>query len=123
MSVSAQTPDVRLRTGVEVGRPRTLDDVIERGTGRLLELQRPGGWWAGELESNVTITAEHLFFLEFLRLRDEETTAGVRAELLARQRSDGLWSIYEGGDADLNATVEALHSATPGRACGPMLPS
>ena len=97
------------KAGVDVraGAPRTLDDVLERGTRRLLELQRPGGWWAGELESNVTITAQHLFFLEFLQLRDAETTTRVRAELLARQRPDGLWSIYEGGDPDLNVTVEA----------------
>jgi squalene-hopene/tetraprenyl-beta-curcumene cyclase len=61
----------------------------------------------GELESNVTITAEHLFFLEFLRIRDEATTARVMAELLARQRPDGLWSIYHGGEPDLNATIEA----------------
>lgn len=84
-----------------------VDQAIERGLGRLRELQAPGGFWVGELESNVTITAEHLFFLEFLRIRDDETTARVTAELLARQRPDGLWSIYEGGDPDLNATMEA----------------
>jgi squalene-hopene/tetraprenyl-beta-curcumene cyclase len=92
---------------VDIGRARSLDDAIERGAARLLELQRPGGWWAGELESNVTITAQHLFFLEFLRLRDAETTERVRAELLARERGDGLWAIYEGAEPDLNATVEA----------------
>ena len=107
MSVGASTPGVHSRERVDVGRPRTIDDVIERGSGRLLELQRPGGWWAGELESNVTITAEHLFFLEFLQLRDACTTARVRAELLERQRADGLWAIYESGEPDLNATVEA----------------
>jgi squalene-hopene/tetraprenyl-beta-curcumene cyclase len=84
-----------------------LDRTVEAGVDRLLALQAPGGWWVGELESNVTITAEHLFFLEFLRIRDEATTFGIMAELLARQRSDGLWSIYYGGEADLNATIEA----------------
>ncbi len=107
MTIGATRDLDRAGVGVRVGTPRTLDDVLERGTRRLLELQRPGGWWAGELESNVTITAQHLFFLEFLQLRDVETTTRVQAELLARQRSDGLWSIFEGGDPDLNATVEA----------------
>ena len=107
MTIGATRDLDRAGVGVRVGTPRTLDDVLERGTRRLLELQRPGGWWAGELESNVTITAQHLFFLEFLQLRDAETTTRVRAELLARQRPDGLWSIYHGGDPDLNATVEA----------------
>jgi squalene-hopene/tetraprenyl-beta-curcumene cyclase len=84
-----------------------VDPAIEAGVARLLSLQEPAGWWAGELESNVTITAEHLFFLEFLGIRDDETTVGVMAELLAQQRPDGLWSIYHGGEPDLNATIEA----------------
>ncbi len=87
--------------------PTALDRAIDGAVGRLVELQDPGGWWVGELESNVTITAEHLLFLEFLGIRDEETTARVMAELLAEQRPDGLWSIYHGGDPDINATMEA----------------
>ena len=85
----------------------SVDRAVEAGVRRLFELQEPGGWWVGELESNVTITAEHLFFLEFMRLRDEESTFGVMTELLAQQRPDGLWSIYHGGEPDLNATAEA----------------
>lgn len=92
-----------------------LDRAIDAGAERLLALQNPGGWWVGELESNVTITAEHLFFLEFLRIRDEETTARIMAELLAQQRPDGLWSIYYGGEPDLNATMEAYAAL---RLCG-----
>lgn len=82
---------------------RTLDDGVQR----LFALQKPGGWWVDELESNVTITAELLFFLEFMGIRDEATTFGVMTELLHRQRPDGLWSIYWGGEPDLNATLEA----------------
>ena len=41
-----------------------LDHALEAGTRRLLELQRPGGWWVGELESNATMIAEHLFMLQ-----------------------------------------------------------
>jgi squalene-hopene/tetraprenyl-beta-curcumene cyclase len=84
-----------------------LDRAIEAGAERLIALQEPGGWWVGELESNVTITAEHLFFLEFMGIRDEATTFGIMSELLAQQRPDGLWSIYHGGEPDLNATIEA----------------
>jgi squalene-hopene/tetraprenyl-beta-curcumene cyclase len=84
-----------------------LEGAIEAGARRLLELQQPGGWWVGELESNVTMTAQHLFLLEFLRLRDEETTRRCVNELLARQREDGTWAIYWGGEPDLAATMEA----------------
>ena len=82
---------------------RTLDAAVEH----LLSLQKPGGWWVGELESNVTMTAQWLLVLEFLRLRDEDTTRRVTNELLARQRPDGLWSIYWEGEPDLAATLES----------------
>jgi squalene-hopene/tetraprenyl-beta-curcumene cyclase len=84
-----------------------LDRAVELGAKRLLELQRPGGWWVGELESNVTMTAQHLLFHEFMRTRTEDLTWGCVSELLARQRPDGLWSIYHGGEPDLPATLES----------------
>ena len=84
-----------------------LDRSLDAGVERLVELQKPGGWWVGELESNVTMTAQHLLMLEFLRLRDEETTRRCANELLARQRPDGLWAIYWGGEPDLPATLES----------------
>ena len=38
-----------------------LDNAVKRATERLLELQHPDGWWVGELESNATMIAQHLF--------------------------------------------------------------
>jgi squalene-hopene/tetraprenyl-beta-curcumene cyclase len=84
-----------------------LERAVDAGARRLLELQQPGGWWVGELESNVTMTAQHLFLLEFLQLRDDETTRRCANELLARQRDDGTWAIYWGGEPDFAATMEA----------------
>src|SRR5919108_3822173 len=95
----------RSRMTVTVG--TDLDRTLDSGAEHLLSLQKPGGWWVGELESNVTMTAQHLFLLEFLRLRDEETTQRIVNELLARQRPDGLWSIYWEGEPDLAATLES----------------
>jgi squalene-hopene/tetraprenyl-beta-curcumene cyclase len=85
----------------------SLDSAIERGAERLLSLQHPDGWWKGELESNATMIAEHLFLLHFLGLRDAETDRLLANELLARRREDGTWSIWFEGPADLSVTVEA----------------
>ena len=71
-----------------------LDTALERGIRRLLELQRPEGYWVGELESNATMVAEHLFMLHFLGLRDPETDRKLANELLARRRDDGTWAIW-----------------------------
>jgi squalene-hopene/tetraprenyl-beta-curcumene cyclase len=84
-----------------------LDRALDAGVERLLELQRPGGWWVGELESNVTMTAQHVFLLHFLRRLDEDTLRRCANELLARQLPDGTWAIYRGGEPDLAATIEA----------------
>jgi squalene-hopene/tetraprenyl-beta-curcumene cyclase len=84
-----------------------LDRALEAGVERLLSLQKPGGHWVAELESNVTMTAQHIFWHEFLRLADEDTVGRCANELLARQRPDGTWAIYWGGEPDLAATVEA----------------
>ena len=82
---------------------RTLDAAVER----LLSLQHAEGFWVAELESNVTMTAQHIFWTTFLGLADEDTVQRCANELLARRRDDGTWAIYWGGEPDLAATVEA----------------
>jgi squalene-hopene/tetraprenyl-beta-curcumene cyclase len=84
-----------------------LDSAVERGSERLLSLQHPDGWWKGELESNATMIAEHVFLHHFLGLRDAETDRLLANELLARRRADGTWSIWFEGPPDLSVTVEA----------------
>jgi squalene-hopene/tetraprenyl-beta-curcumene cyclase len=84
-----------------------LDAAIERGTRRLLELQRPDGVWVGELESNVTMTAQHLFWHHYLDLRTPDLDRRIANELLARMRDDGTWSIWFEGPPDLSTSIEA----------------
>src|SRR5256714_6686978 len=85
----------------------SLDLALERATARLLELQHPGGWWVGELESTATVIARHLFWHHFTGLRTPELDRKIANELEARQRDDGTWSIWHGGPPDLSTTVEA----------------
>ena len=84
-----------------------LDRAVERATERLLELQHPDGFWVGELESNATMIAQHLYWLHFLGLRDPETDRKLANELMARRRDDGTWSIWYEGPPDLSTTLEA----------------
>src|SRR2546421_231871 len=84
-----------------------LDAAVERATVRLLELQHPEGWWVGELESNATMIAQHLFWHHVLGLRTPDLDRKIANELLARQREDGTWSIWFEGPADLSTSIEA----------------
>ncbi|HEY2543035.1 MAG TPA: squalene--hopene cyclase [Gaiellaceae bacterium] len=92
-----------------------LDEAIDRGTRRLLELQRPDGVWVGELESNVTMTAQHLFWNHALGLRTADMDRRIANELMARMRDDGTWSIWFEGPADLSTSIEAYVAL---RMCG-----
>ncbi len=84
-----------------------IDAAIDAGTRRLLELQRPDGIWVGELESNVTMTAQHLFWNHVLGLRTPDLDRRIANELMARMREDGTWSIWFEGPPDLSSSIEA----------------
>ena len=88
-----------LRTG--------LDRAIERATAHLLDLQFEEGYWWAELESNVTITAEHVFLRHILGVSDDAELGRVARYLLDEQRADGTWGNWHEGPPDLSTTVEA----------------
>jgi squalene-hopene/tetraprenyl-beta-curcumene cyclase len=81
--------------------------ALDRATRHLTGLQNSGGWWQGELETNVTMDAEDLLLREFLGVRTEEETQAAARWIRSRQRADGTWANFHGGDGDLSTTVEA----------------
>jgi squalene-hopene/tetraprenyl-beta-curcumene cyclase len=84
-----------------------VDGAIAVGVDHLLSLQDDDGYWWAELESNVTITAEHLFLRHILGNFDPEEGRAASADILSRQREDGTWSNWYDGPAELSTTVEA----------------
>ncbi|HEY7125580.1 MAG TPA: terpene cyclase/mutase family protein [Ktedonobacterales bacterium] len=86
-------------------------EVVEKAIARtqdyLLAAQSPEGWWCGELESNVTITAEYLFLTHFLNVGDQARWAKIANYLRDQQRDDGTWGIYYDAPGDLSTTIEA----------------
>src|SRR4051794_20326830 len=113
--------------GMSVATETRLDAAIEDATARLLELQHAGGYWVGELESNVTMTAQHLFWHHVLGLRTPELDRKIGNELLARRRDDGTGAIWFEGPPDLSTSIEAyvacpLAGANPGPRPAALLP-
>ncbi len=89
-------------SGAEAGRV-----ALRRAVDRLLALQEPGGWWKGELETNVTMDAEDMLLREFLGIREAGPSARCADWIRSKQRDDGSWSNFHGGPAELSTTIES----------------
>ena len=89
--------------------------ALGRGRDGLLARQHGEGWWLGELESNATIVAEHVFLVTMLGIAREDDLRRLANELRARQLPDGGWPVWYDGPSDLSTTVEAWYAL---RLCG-----
>jgi squalene-hopene/tetraprenyl-beta-curcumene cyclase len=81
--------------------------ALELARERLLALQHEGGWWQGELQTNVTMDAEDMLLREFLGVRREDETRRTAAWIRSQQRADGTWANFHGGPGELSTTIEA----------------
>ncbi len=86
---------------------RATRPSLKRAVEWLLQSQSTEGWWSGELETNVTMTAEHVLLFRFLGVPIDELRAGATVHILRNQRADGSWALYYDGPADLSTTIEA----------------
>jgi squalene-hopene/tetraprenyl-beta-curcumene cyclase len=86
---------------------RQAHATLDRAVDHLLGLQDPGGWWKGELETNVTMDAEDLLMRQFLGIRTPEQTEESARFIRSRQRADGSWANSYFGPGDVSTTAEA----------------
>jgi squalene-hopene/tetraprenyl-beta-curcumene cyclase len=84
-----------------------LSRSIEISRVYLLSRQHEKGYWVDELESNVTISAELIFFMHLTNRLDTERQEKIVNYLLYMQREDGSWPLFQGGLCDINSTVES----------------
>ena len=95
------------RVGLLSATLEALDPALDRAVSHLLSMQHEEGYWWGELESNVTITSEHLFLTHILGVGKEEEWIKIAAQIKKMQRDDGTWAVWYDGPGDLSTTIEA----------------
>jgi len=87
---------------------RVVDQTIKKAQNHLLGIQSQEGYWVGELEADVTVTAGYIPLMYFMRGKvDPERQQKVVNYVISKQRVDGSWSIYYDGPGDLNVTIQA----------------
>lgn len=85
----------------------SLERGIQRASDFLLRQQQPDGHWVGQLEADTTLESDTLKLFHLTGRADSDKQRRLIRTILAHQRSDGGWPIYEGGPSELNATVKA----------------
>jgi squalene-hopene/tetraprenyl-beta-curcumene cyclase len=110
VSVSTGVPPAQASSksaAVSPSEGRGLPEAIRRSQNHLLNLQKPEGYWVGELMVDSTLVSDTVAFQHWDHHVDPAWQRKAVNHLFSQQLSDGGWNIYHGGPAEVNATIKA----------------
>src|SRR5581483_11798446 len=89
--------------------------AISRAAPALLALQKPEGYWVGDLLADSTLESDYVLLQLWLyppeggewKPRTWNRIQRARQAILDRQRPDGGFEIYPDGPSEINATIKA----------------
>src|SRR3954466_5821232 len=84
-----------------------LETAILRAQEHLLSIQKPEGYWVGELMVDSTLVSDMLAYHHWDGNVDPEWQRKAVNHIFSMQLPDGGWNIYHGGPAEVNATIKA----------------
>jgi len=96
-----------LRTDVGFESRIALEAAIERSQNYLLSLQKPEGYWIGELMVDSTVVSDTVAYHHWNGKIDPEWQRKAVNHLFSMQLADGGWNNYYGGPPEVNATIKA----------------
>ena len=85
----------------------SLGHAIRAAQQNLLRLQKPDGYWVGELMVDSTLCSDYVLYMHWADEVDAVLQEKCVAHIRRRQLEDGGWNIYEGGPSEMNASVKA----------------
>ncbi|MEN3333503.1 MAG: squalene-hopene/tetraprenyl-beta-curcumene cyclase [Blastocatellia bacterium] len=72
-----------------------------------LQTQHPDGHWCGELEGDTILESEYILTMHFIGRLDSDKVRKAANYIRQKQLPEGGWAIYEGGPAEVSASVKA----------------
>ncbi|HTR43374.1 MAG TPA: squalene--hopene cyclase [Pseudomonadales bacterium] len=89
------------------GFAQDLDTAILRAQNNLLSLQKPEGYFVGELMVDSTLVSDMVAYHHWDGRVDKAWQRKAVHRLFSMQLRDGGWNIYYGGPSEVNATIKA----------------
>ena len=84
-----------------------LETATRRSQDYLLSVQRPEGFWVGELMVDSTLVSDMIAYHHWNGKVDPKWQRKAVNHIFSMQLPDGGWNIYHGGPAEINATIKA----------------
>ncbi|MGA3284248.1 MAG: squalene--hopene cyclase [Verrucomicrobiota bacterium] len=84
-----------------------METAILRAQENLLGLQRPEGYWVGELMVDSTLVTDTVVYHHWAGKVNKTWQRKAVNRIFSMQLPDGGWNIYLGGPSDVNATIKA----------------
>lgn len=84
-----------------------LEAATKRSQDYLFSIQKPEGFWVGELMVDSTLVSDTVAYHHWNGKVDAEWQRKAVNHLFSMQLPDGGWNIYYGGPAEVNATIKA----------------
>jgi squalene-hopene/tetraprenyl-beta-curcumene cyclase len=92
---------------VSGGFAQDLDNAISRAQNNLLSLQKPEGYWVGELMVDSTLVSDMVAYHHWDGRVDKAWQRKAVHHIFSMQLRDGGWNIYNNGPSEVNATIKA----------------
>jgi squalene-hopene/tetraprenyl-beta-curcumene cyclase len=84
-----------------------FEAALLRSQEYLLSVQKPEGYWVGELMVDSTLVSDMVAYHHWDDSVDPEWQRKAVNHIFSMQLPDGGWNIYYGGPAEVNATIKA----------------
>src|SRR5688572_5277953 len=86
---------------------KSLETALKRSQDYLLSIQKPEGFWVGELMVDSTLVSDTIAYHHWNGKVDPEWQRKAVNHIFSMQLGDGGWNIYFGGPSEVNATIKA----------------